>query len=176
MQEPDLEEEALNGHQEAGNLVIERRTMKDRVDPVTVTLPSGRKETVTLQAFEPGLWRGQFTATEPGLHRLSDGTLEAVAAIGSTDAREAADLLATDRILKPVSAASGGGIAWTADGVPRLVKVASGRSAAGQGWLGLRSNGAYRVLSVRAQSLFATLLGLGALLLAICAMWFREGR
>ncbi|MBM3520450.1 MAG: hypothetical protein FJX63_06750, partial [Alphaproteobacteria bacterium] len=59
MQEPDLEEEALNGHQEAGNLVIERRTMKDRVDPVTVTLPSGRKETVTLQAFEPGLWRGQ---------------------------------------------------------------------------------------------------------------------
>ena len=75
-----------------------------------------------------------------------------------------------------MSAATGGGIAWTEDGVPRLVKVAAGRAASGPGWLGFKANGAYRVLSVKAEPLFATLLGLGALLLAFCAMWFREGR
>ncbi|MGH6855146.1 MAG: hypothetical protein ACREDN_06975, partial [Aestuariivirga sp.] len=95
---------------------------------------------------------------------------------GSADVREAADVLATDKILAPVAKATGGGVSWAADGMPRLVKVNKDRQMAGSGWLGLRANGAYRVVSIIALPLFATLLSLGALLLAVCAMWYREGR
>jgi hypothetical protein len=157
-------------------LVIQRQTMAGKTNPVTVTIPSGKTQTVTLTQSSPGLWRGKLEITEPGLHRLNDGALTAVAAAGSADAREAADILATDKILAPVSKATGGGTAWLADGMPRLVKVSPGRQMAGSGWLGLKANGAYRVLSVSELPLFATLLSLGALLLAVCAMWYREGR
>jgi len=176
MKEPDLEEEALKAAQQGGNLVIERRTMADKTDPVTVTLPSGKTETVTLAESAPGLWTGMLPITEAGLHRLNDGKLEAVAAAGNADAREAADLLATDKILEPITEATGGGIAWMADGMPRLIKIEKGRSMAGGSWLGLRANGAYRVTSVAEYPLFATLLSLGVLLLGLGAMWRRESR
>jgi hypothetical protein len=176
MKEPDLEEEALDGNQRAGNLVIERRTMADTADPVTVTLPSGRTETVTLNQVAPGRFQGSIPVTEAGLHRLSDGKLVSVAAAGSADAREMSSLVATAAVLAPVAAATGGSVNWLEDGLPQLVKVAEGRQAAGSGWIGLRANDAHRVLAVSDTPLFATLLSLGVLLLAFSAMWYREGR
>jgi hypothetical protein len=176
MKEPDLEEEALGGSQRAGNLVIERRTMAETVEPVTVTLPSGRTETVTLNQVSPGRFRGSIPVTEAGLHRLSDGKLVSVAAAGSADAREMSSLVATAEVLAPVAAATGGSVNWLEDGLPQLVKVAEGRQAAGSGWIGLRANDAHRVLAVSDTPLFATLLSLGVLLLGLSAMWYREGR
>ncbi|MBI3673928.1 MAG: hypothetical protein HY245_11020 [Rhizobiales bacterium] len=176
MKEPDLEEEALGASQSGNQLVIERRTMAESAKPVSVTLPSGKTTTVPLAEAAPGLWRGKFAITEPGLHRLSDGTLEAVAAAGSADAREAADLIATDRVLAPVAKATGGAIDWLADGMPRLVKTHAEGPFSGPGWLGLRANGAYRVTAVSELPLFSTLLSLGVLLLGLCGLWYREGR
>lgn len=176
MKEPDLEEEALDGTQRAGNLIIERRTMADAADPVTVTLPSGKTETVILSEIAPGRFQGSLPVTESGLHRLSDGKLVSAAAAGSADAREMSSLVATAAVLAPAAAASGGSVNWLEDGLPQLVKVAEGRQAAGSGWIGLRANDAHRVLSVSDTPLFATLLSLGVLLLAFSAMWYREGR
>jgi hypothetical protein len=176
MKEPELEEEALGGRQQGSRLIIERRTMAETADPVTVTQPSGAARTVPLTQASPGLWQGRIDVPEAGMYRLSDGRLDAVAAAGSADAREAADLLATDRVLAPIAKATGGSVAWLEGGMPRLVKVEAGRQMAGSGWIGLKSNGAYRVTSVSELPLFATLLSLGALLFAICAMWYREGR
>ena len=176
MKEPDLEEEALQGNQRAGNLVIERRTMADSADPVTVTLPSGKTETIQLSEVAPGRYEGSIPVTEAGLHRLSDGKLVAVAAAGSADAREMSSLIATASILAPVAAATGGSVNWLEDGLPQVVKVDQGRQMAGSGWIGLRANDAHRVLSVSDTPLFATLLSLGVLLLAFSAMWYREGR
>jgi hypothetical protein len=176
MKEPDLEEEALKGAQAGRQMVVERRTMADTAAPVTVTLPSGRTDKVPLVQLSPGLWQGRMTITEPGLYRLSDGTLTAVAAAGNADAREASDIIATTAKLKPVVDATGGGMAWMEDGLPHLVKAEAGRTMAGSGWLALKSNNAYRVTSVSELPLFATLLALAALLLAFCTMWYREGR
>ena len=47
---------------------------------------------------------------------------------------------------------------------------------AGAGWIGLRANDSYRVQAVSDTPLFATLLSLAALLLALGGMWYREGR
>ncbi len=176
MKEPDLEEESLEGTQAAKNLVIERRTMADKADPVTVTLPSGKTARVPLNETSPGRFQGTLPIEEAGLHRMSDGTLDAVAAAGSANAREMSSLVATASVLQPVAAATGGSVQWLEDGMPQLVKVQPGRQMAGLGWVGLKANGAHRVLAVSDVPLFSTLLALGALLLGFCAMWYREGR
>ena len=42
---------------------------------MTLTLPSGKSQTVTLVQAEPGVWRTTFEAKELGLWRASDGKL-----------------------------------------------------------------------------------------------------
>ena len=176
MKEPDLEEEALGGTQSGKQMVIERRTMSDTAEPVDITLPSGKTTIVPLTEQSPGLFQGRIEITEPGLYRLDDGSLEAVAAAGNADAREASDIVATSAKLKPATDVLGGAIVWAEDGIPSIAKVAAGRTMAGSGWLGLKANNAYRVTSVSEVPLFATLLSLGVLLLLASAMWYREGR
>ena len=178
MKEPDLEEEYLSAHQDKDDIVIERRSMADSVAPVKITLPSGKTEEVTLTQRTPGVWQGTIAVTEPGIHRLTDGTLNAAVAIGSADPKEIAEPLSTDKKLAPIAAASGGGMFWLEDfnGVPRLVKTTAGRQMAGSGWMGLRQNDAHRVRAVHELPLFSTLLSLGLLLLGFATMWYREGR
>lgn len=176
MKEPDLEEEALSARQVGENIVVQRQTMADKADPVTVTLPSGKTATVTLSQVSPGRFQGSLPVTEAGLHRLTDGTLDAVAASGSADAREMSDLVTTPKILQPVADTTGGSVQWLEDGMPRLVKIDAGRQMAGSGWMGLKANNRYRVASVSDIPLFGTLLSLGVLLMAVSGMWYREGR
>jgi hypothetical protein len=176
MKEPDLEEEALTAQQDNAFITVERRTMKDKAEPAIITLPSGKTETVTLTETSPGRFTGRIAASEAGTHMVSDGTFTAAAAIGNADAREAGDIRATDKILAPLAAATGGGVHWLEQGQPRLLKVPAGRTMSGSGWMALRDNGLYSVTSVSSFPLFSTLLGLAALLLAVSAMWYREGR
>jgi hypothetical protein len=176
MKEPDLEEEALNGRQQGNDLILERRTMADSAEPVEVTLPSGKTETVPLRQVSPGRFQGSLPVTEAGLHRLADGKLMAVAATGNGDAREMANLRSTTALLDPVARGTGGSTSWLEDGMPQIVKVSAGRQMAGAGWIGLRANDSYRVQAVSDTPLFATLLSLAALLLALGSMWYREGR
>ena len=83
---------------------------------------------------------------------------------------------ATDEVLKPDAEASGGSVHWLEDGLPEIRRVGVGESASGDRWIGLRSNGAYRVTALEQQKLLpqwlALLLIVGALLLA----WRLEGR
>ncbi len=183
MKEPQLEEEALSGIQTGTQLTIERNTMGEEVDDVTVTLPSGETRQVKLEQVQPGIWRGTLEASEAGLHRLSDGKLEAVAAIGTVDPREATDLFATTEKLTPLAASTQASARFISeDGkpasmtLPRIAKVNPERSMAGSGWLGLKANNAYRVLSIGAFPMFATLLALAALLGLVSLTWYREGR
>ena len=183
MKEPQLEEEALSGIQTGTQLTVERNTMGEEVDDVTVTLPSGETRQITLEQVQPGIWRGTLEASEAGLHRLSDGKLEAVAAIGTVDPREATDLFATTEKLTPLAASTQASARFISeDGkpasmtMPRIAKVNPERSMAGSGWLGLKANNAYRVLSIGAFPMFATLLALAALLGLVSLTWYREGR
>jgi hypothetical protein len=130
---------------------------------------------VKLEKVSPGRFQGSLPVTEAGLHRLTDGKLVSVAAAGSGDAREMANLLATTKILDPVAQATGGGTSWLEDGMPQVIKVAAGRPMAGSGWIGLRTNDKFRVQAVSDTPLFSTLLSLAVLLLAFGGMWYREG-
>ena len=176
MKEPELEEERLSANIANGTMTIDRHTMAKTAKPVTVTAPGGKKTTVTLNEVEPGSWRGTAKADELGLYRLTDGTLSAVAAAGPLNPKEVADMRATDRIMKPLAAKSGGSVHWLVDGgVPTIRMVGPGRIAWGPDWIGLRANGAYRVTSVEQQPLLPAWIAVILLLGTVLIAWRGEG-
>jgi hypothetical protein len=177
MKEPELEEEALIATQEGAKLLITRRTLAASADAVTLTSPSGKVEKLALSETEPGRWIARVAATEPGIWRLTDGKLSNLAAVGNIDSRELREIAGTQEKLRPVVKESGGGIVWLSEsGVPRLEKTAEGRRMAGNGWLGLKSNEAYRLTAIREWPLLAGFAGLAMLLGLASLIWRREGR
>ena len=176
MKEPELEEERLAAHAQASNIIVDRYGLGDDYKTVSAKTPSGKMQDVALSKVGPGHFQGSFTPDEAGLYLLRDGTLETVASAANGDAKEQADLLATTKKFEPVAAATGGGVAWIADGLPRIGKQSSGSSYAGTGWMNLKANGLYRTVAVREWALSTSLLSLAALLLVASLMWWREGR
>jgi hypothetical protein len=176
MKEPDLEEEFLSGKQVGNQIIVERRSMATTAKPVTVTSPSGAQKILPLSEVKPGLFTAQMPITEAGIHTLSDGTLQAAAAIGNGDAKEATDIRATAGILLPTNKATGGGSSWLEEGMPSINKTKPSATMAGSGWMSLRDNGQYRVTSISELPLFSTLLSLVAMLIAASLLWYREGR
>ena len=176
MKEPELEEERLSASIRGGEISIERRTMADDAGPVTLIFPSGRRQSVALAKAAPGLWRAGVKADELGLYRLNDAALSAVAAAGPLNPKEVADMRATDSILKPFADASGGSVHWLADGVPQVRRVGPGATAAGENWIGLRANGAYRITAVEQRPLLPVWAALFLLLATLLLAWRMEGR
>ena len=181
MKEPDLEEETLKATSRGQTLSIERRSVKDEVDQVTVTAPSGTEEIVTLDKGERGLWRKAMTASEQGVYRVSSGKLASVVTVGNANARELSAVTATEELLSPVIDETGGGSFWLgredaeAAKLPRLVMLRGGHVMHGDDWLGLHKRDAYHVKGVRLFPLFTGFLALGLLLGILAATWFREG-
>jgi len=174
MKEPDLEEERLMAEVAGGDLRITRQTMKEQAPEVKVTSPTGKALTVPLALSSPGRFTGNIKAEELGLYRLNDGTLNTVAAAGPLNPREVADMRATDEILRPYAAATGGGVQWISDGVPELRPVDTGATSAGSGWFGIQRRGAYRVTEVDAQELLPPWLALIMVLGTVLFAWRRE--
>jgi hypothetical protein len=181
MKEPDLEEETLRATSRGQTLSIERRSIKDEVEPVTVTAPSGKEETVTLDKGERGMWRKALAAGEQGVYRITSGSLATVVTVGNANARELSAVTATDAVLSPLLDETGGGSFWLgrddaeAAKLPRLVMLRGGQVMHGDDWLGLRKRDAYHVKGVRLFPLFTGFLALGLLLGFLAATWFREG-
>ena len=174
MKEPDLEEERLMAEVAGGDLRITRQTMKEQAPDVKVTSPTGKALTVPLALSSPGRFTGNIKAEELGLYRLNDGTLNTVAAAGPLNPREVADMRATDEILRPYAAATGGGVQWISDGIPELRPVDTGATSSGSGWFGIQRRGAYRVTEVDAQELLPPWLALIMVLGTVLFAWRRE--
>ena len=176
MKEPELEAESLQAEINGDHIRITRHTMAPQTPAVTLTMPSGKTQLLPLTRAEPGIWRADAMAGELGLYRATDGILSTVTAAGPLNPKEVADMRATDAVLKPDAEANGGSVHWLEDGVPEIRRVGLGETASGDRWIGLRSNGAYRVTALEQQKLLpqwlALLLIVGALLLA----WRLEGR
>ena len=175
MKEPDLEEEAIGGEVEGGELVIVRRSAAGEFSEVSVTTPSGAVRKVTLKEDGRGRARASIPVEETGLYRLDDERRSAVAAVGNPNPREFSDMRATTELLAATTAASGGGMYWLKDGIPDLRRIRPGRTASGERWMGVVANRDYRVANIREIPLLPALavliLGLGALIWA----WRREG-
>ncbi|MEP1575969.1 hypothetical protein [Roseibium album] len=181
MQEPDLEEEALNVSILGSDLVIERQTLGDTIGEVTVTTPTGDVDEVAMTEQDPGLWRGILPATETGLFSVTDGEMSALIHVGPQNPREYTDVLSTTEVLSPISEATGGSTERLRDvggdlDIPRVVSMHPSASYAGNGWIGLKATEASVLNGVDRYPLMIGLLGLALLLGMLSLTWYREGR
>ena len=181
MKEPELEEETLKAASRGQTLNIERRSIQDKVGPVTVTSPSGKTETVTLDKGDHGVWHKAMTVDEQGVYRVASDNLASIVTVGKANTRELAAVTATDKPLAPILEETGGGAFWLgrnegdAASLPRIAMVRSGHVMHGSDWLGLHKREAYHVKGVRLFPLFTGFLALALLLGLLAATWFREG-
>ncbi len=176
MKEPELEEEALIATTQGSTLTVERRSVTGEAKNLLIIAPSGERTTATWAPAGPGRWLTTFEANEQGLHRLSDGELTAIAAIGPPAPVEFESAISTPDLLQPLIDATNGGALRLANGIPDIRRVRDGRTAAGRGWVGLSRREAYAVEDVRLTPLapgWAMLLLSAGLMLAA---WRVEGR
>lgn len=113
MKNPHLEEEALRltPLQNSGKLIIERRTMGESAEPVTIITPAGEEVAVPLTEKSPGLWSAEIEADQTGIYQArQDGgqTLVSYAQMGPAHARELERLVSTDERLKALADRTGG--------------------------------------------------------------------
>ncbi len=180
MKQPDLEEEALRLMVRGRDLTVQRQTMSDTVNEVTLTTPSGKTRTLTLTSAQPGVWRSTIEANELGLWRATDGTLNALANVGPANPREFTEVTSTTEVLAPLANATGGDVVRVADGsgvhLPRIVAVRSSDTFKGDDWIGLRMREFSVVRGIGVLPVFAGLIGLLLLVGSLAATWMREGR
>jgi hypothetical protein len=180
MKEPELEENVLKATVQGGKLLVTRRVLERDYKSVTVTAPSGETKNLELVEDKSGRATGALAVTEPGIYRVGDGERTAIAAAGSLNPLEYADLRATADRLAPAAEASKGSWRWLASGaaiaVPDIRRVLPGRAAAGRDWIGLVRNGEYRVTGVDQIPLLPALLVLTLALGGLALAWWREGK
>ncbi|MCW8842206.1 MAG: hypothetical protein OQK00_02200 [Rhodobacteraceae bacterium] len=176
MGEPDLEEDALWAEATGQTMRILRRSLSDTVDDVTITTPSGLRETLPMRETRPGQFEARYTGPEIGLYRLANGDHKAVIGLGPAAPREFERTIATDEILAPALTSRKGGSFALEDGLPTLRAVREGRPAAGRGWMGLTPRGAYETLDIARTTLLPPWLTLFLASSLILFGWLREGR
>ena len=182
MKEPELEEEALNATGDGRSLVIKRQTMGDKPGMAIVTTPSGKELQVALERTQPGLFEARITPDEMGIFRIRNGDYETLAHVGPVNAPELTDSISTLKPLMPIATATGGSVSRLhahADSplqMPTITAVAAGRTASGNGWIGLQETADTRLKTVERLPLFTGFFALAALLLLFGTMWYREGR
>jgi len=175
MKEPELEERQLTAEIQNDQLRILRRSLEPGPAKATVEAPDGSKSELPLADQGDGRATGQMTVAQTGLWRVTDGEKTALAALGSLNPVEMADLKATPDKLAPLIKASGGGIAWIEDGLPQFRRVSAG-ALSGHGWFGLRENGQSIITEQKREPLLPAPVLLLLTLAALALAWWREGR
>ncbi|WP_026481018.1 membrane protein [Ahrensia sp. 13_GOM-1096m] len=181
MKEPDLEAEALTAEPDGQALKVSRQTMADAADAVTIIAPDGQEIILELQKTDEGLFEGTYETNQIGLFEISDATKSTLAHIGPINAPEFRDMISTADILKPYLDEVRGDTRrlLNDDGdinVPNILPIRSNVETSGRDWIGFKMTKETELRGINRQGVFAGFLGLGLLLLAFSAMWYREGK
>jgi len=182
MQEPALEEEALTARAFGRTLQIDRQTIGEAPGEATLKLPSGGTEQVTLEPFQPGLYRAEIRTAETGLYEIENGDLSALVHVGAVDAPEFKATVSTTETLKPLADATRSTVRRLVDAdgeavsLPPLLPVSGKVRAADPNRLSLSLTDETVLKGIDSLPLFAGFAGVGLLLLAFSATWYREGR
>lgn len=183
MKEPDLEEEALTASSNGNNLTIRRQTMADKPETATVTSPSGKTQTVTLEKQQEGVFVANLPTNEVGLFKITNGDKLALAHIGPMNSPEYAELISTEEKLTPVVSSSGGHIirlhAEASDKIsmPTITPIdntARSKNIKADNIALLKADQTKLVNTVQ-YSIYTGLLALFVCLLLLSGMWYKEG-
>ncbi|WP_137130346.1 hypothetical protein [Rhizobium sp. FY34] len=180
MKEPELEEEALTARALGRTLEATRQTIGDDPGPATIKYPSGRIETVPFTAAGPGLYRIEQRMNEIGLFEVSNGTFSTLVHIGTVDAPEFKAMISTTETLAPYAQKTRGLVARVENGdgvtLPDILPVRGEVRVNDPDRMIIRMTDETVLRGIDTTPLFAGFAGLAALLLAVSAMWWREGR
>ena len=186
MKEPQLEEEALRASAKPGTLVIERRTMADNVGALSLTSPSGARQSVTLEQVGPGLWRREIPISELGLYRVDDGALTGFASVGPANPLEFQDVLSSTNPMSTLSTASGGSVRRIAPAtssgsavtvtLPSIIRTTGTGPSSGNDFIALRDTQSSVVRGTALWPLLLGLAGLALLLAGLLGPWLVESR
>lgn len=183
MKEPDLEEEALTASSNGNNLTIRRQTMADKPETATVTSPSGKTQTVTLEKQQEGVFVANLPTNEVGLFKITNGDKLALAHIGPMNSPEYTELISTEEKLTPVVSSSGGHIirlhAEASDKIsmPTITPIdntARSKNIKADNIALLKADQTKLVNTVQ-YSIYTGLLALFVCLLLLSGMWYKEG-
>lgn len=183
MKEPDLEEEALTASSNGNNLTIRRQTMADKPEIVTVTSPSGKKQTVRLEKQQEGVFVANLPTNEVGLFKITNGDKLALAHIGPMNSPEYAELISTDEKLTPIVFSSGGHITRlhakasekiSMPGITPIDNSARTKNIKADTIALLKADQTKLVNTVQ-YSIYTGLLALFVCLLLLSGMWYKEG-
>jgi hypothetical protein len=179
MQEPELEENRLTLTAQNGELRVARHAFSGEPGSASVTAPSGAVTDVPLLRKDATMAEGALPSREPGLWKAEADGQTAWAAVGPTSAKEAADLAATDKLMRPVARATGGNFIELGErpaaGQPSVQRVRDGASAPA-GTIGIPLRGGYTVTSARTEPLGPGLLWVAFGFLIMILAWRREAR
>jgi hypothetical protein len=172
MKEPELEEEALKARATGRTLEVTRQTIGDA---------PGETIALNLNEIQPGLYRGERRMTETGLFTITNGDFSTLVHVGAVDAPEFRAMISTTDTLSPTSEQSRGLTARLDDGdasvrIPDILPVRGEVRVADDRRMLIRLTDETVLRGVNTLPLFAGFAGLGILLLAVSAMWWREGR
>lgn len=181
MQEPALEEEALTARAFGRTLEITRQTIKEAPGPAMMKLPSGETRPVELRESGPGLYKAEVRTEETGLYEIENEGLTALVHVGAVDAPEFKATISTTETLAPLAEATRGIVHRLADdegnlSVPPLLPVSGAVRAPDPRRLSVRMTNETVLKGIDSLPLFAGFAGVGLLLLALSATWYREGR
>ncbi|MBT9372459.1 hypothetical protein [Rhizobium sp. CSW-27] len=180
MKEPELEEEALTARAVGRTLEATRQTIGDDPGPATIRYPSGRTEQVPFTAAGPGLYRIEQRMDETGLFEVRNGQFSTLVHIGAVDAPEFKAMISTTATLAPYAARTRGLVARVESGnairLPDLLPVRGEVRINDSSRMVIRMTDETVLKGIDTLPLFAGFAGLAALLAAISAMWWREGR
>lgn len=180
MKNPDLEEEALRltPLQNSGKLLIERRTMGEAVEPVTIIAPGGEEESVTLTQKSPGVWSAEIEAGQTGIYQARQSGEQALVSytqMGPAHGRELERMISTGERLAPLVARTGGLVQRMRDAAGRLdvpsLEFSNDGTPARDGKLTIRENDRTVMKGREATPLMAEYGYLAALLMAGFAAW-----
>lgn len=183
MKEPDLEEEALTASSNGNNLTIRRQTMADKPETATVTSPSGKTQTVTLEKQQEGVFVANLPTNEVGLFKITNGDKLALAHIGPMNSPEYAELISTEEKLTPVVSSSGGHItrlhAKVSDKISMPTITPIDNSARSKNikadTIALLKADQTKLVNTVQYSIYTGLLALFVCLLLLSGMWYKEG-
>ena len=182
MKEPELEDEALRASVRGRDLVVERQSLQGDLGPLTVTAPSGQRQSVQLEAEAPGLSRAVVETHELGLYKITNGSLSVLANVGPENPREFQDVVSTTARLNALAEATGGSARRIAAGdgdaitLPRLVSMHATPHYDGSDYVGIKRTESSVVRGVGLFPIATGVLGLLLLLGATVLAWFGEGR
>ena len=176
MKEPELEAENLWAEIKDGVLIVQRRSLSDTPSAITVHDPGGKKTKYSIKPTRHGLTRFEVPINTVGLYRISDGSRNTLAATGTINPIEFADLRSTEHILSPLVKKTGGGFFWLKLGLPDVRMVRSDRDRAGKGWFGMVENKPYVINNVTQTPLLPPEALILLILATIMTAWWHEGR